>query len=414
MTTAEISLRQHTDAASARPVVTGRRIAAVALAAGLIGVVAWALRPAPISAEVVAVTRGPLRVTVDEEGETRVRDRYIVSAPLAGRVLRIELEPGDPVFANRTPLAIFRPAAAGLLDARTRAEQRARIAAAEATLNGTRAELERTQAHLAQAQRDRERSRELAAAGVLSRERLEAAELATTALGNAVEAARASARSAEAELRMARASLLNPVSDGGGPTIVLRSPIDGVVLRRLRESESVVPQGEPILEVGDVANIEVVADFLSSDAVRITGGQPVLIERWGGSNTIRGRVRRVEPSGFTKISALGVEEQRVNVLIEFNDSREAFQQLGDRFRVEVRVVVWEATDVLKIPIGSLVRDGERWSVFVSRGEHAMRTPVTIGHRNEAEAEVVKGLAHGDRIITFPSDDVADGVAIQAP
>jgi len=413
MNTAQISLRQRTSASSIRPVVTRRQLVAATLIVGLIAAVAWALRPSPVPAEIVAVSRGPLRVTLDEEGETRVRDRYVVSAPLAGRVLRIELDPGDAVAANHTALAVFRPTAAGFLDARTRAELQARVAASHAAVNGAHAQHERTQAQLAQAARDLERSRGLAAAGVLSRDRLEAAELAVATLRNAVDTAASSARASEAELRRARASLLGPVSDDSGPTIVLRSPVDGVVLRRLRESESVVPQGEPLLEVGDVSKIEIVADFLSSDAVKIAPGQPVLIERWGGSRTIHGQVRRVEPSGFTKISALGVEEQRVNVLVDLDDPPSAFQQLGDRFRVEVRVIAWEAADVLQVPIGSLVRDGERWSVFVARGGRAVHTSVTIGHRNDAEAEVLTGLTVGDRVITFPGDDVSDGVAVQA-
>jgi HlyD family secretion protein len=354
-----------------------------------------------------------MKVTLDEEGETRVRDRYVVSAPVAGRVLRIELEPGDPVVANRTALASFLATPATLLDARTRAELQARVGAADATLRAARAEVERVRAELAQAERELQRARDLVSGGALPRDRLEAAELTATTLRNAVTRAQANVAAAEAELQMARASVSVPATERSGSPIVLRSPIDGVVLRRLRESEAIVPQGDPLLEVGDVSKLEIVADFLSSDAVRISASQRVLIERWGGGQALTGRVRRVEPSGFTKISALGVEEQRVNVLIDFENARDAFAQLGDRYRVEVRVVTWEAADVVNVPLGSLVRDGDRWSVFAVVEGRAVRTPITIGHRNDAEAEVTEGLASGMTVIAFPGDDIADGVLVEA-
>jgi HlyD family secretion protein len=394
--------------------LTRRRIVIALVVMAMAAAVALALRPTPTPAEIVTVSRGPMQVTLNEEGETRVRDRFVVSAPLAGRVLRIELEPGDPVIANRTSLATFRPMAPGLLDVRTRAELQARVAAAEAALNRAKAEEARAVASLAQAERDVQRSRELAEAGAIAQDRLEAAELSAKTLRNALEAAHASVLAAEAELRMARASLIAPASDGaqGGTTIVLRSPIDGVVLKRLRESEAIVPQGEPLLEIGDVSKLEIVADFLSTDAVRIREGQRTLVERWGGGEIISARVRRVEPSGFTKVSALGVEEQRVNVIIDFDQPRHAFARLGDRYRVEVRVVVWEEADVITMPISSLVRDGDQWSVFVVRDGRAMRMPVEIGQRNDTEAQVLKGLSLGVQVIAFPSDDIREGTAVR--
>jgi HlyD family secretion protein len=393
---------------------TLRRLLAALAVLALAALVVWVMRPSPIPADVVAVRRGPMQVTLEEEGETRVRDRYVVSAPLAGRVLRIELEPGDPVVANRTALATFQPMAPGLLDVRTRAELQARVAAAEAALNGARAQEQRLRAELAQAERDLARARELVQAGALAAERVEAAELAVTTLQNAVAAGRASVRSAEADLRLARASLMAPASANGTTdnTIVLRSPVDGVVLRRLRESEAVVPQGEPLLEVGDTTNIEIVADFLSTDAVRIRAGQRVRVERWGGSDALEGRVRLVEPSGFTKISALGVEEQRVNVIVAFDNPRDAFARLGDRYRVEVAVVVWEEADVLAVPISSLVRDGNGWAIFVVEDRRAVRRAVEIGQRSDAEAQVLAGVSTGAKVISFPGDDIADGVLIE--
>jgi HlyD family secretion protein len=389
-----------------------RRATLVLFLLALAAAIVWALRPTPLPVDVVTASRGPMVVTLDEEGETRVRDRYVVSAPVAGRVLRIQLEPGDPVAANQTALATFLATPATLLDPRTRAELQARVGAADASLRAARAELERVRAEMGQAERDLQRARDLVAAGALPRDRLEAAELAATTLRNAVARAQANVAAAEAELQMARASVAAPAPDRAATPVVLRSPIDGLVLRRLRESEAIVPQGEPLLEVGDVSKLEIVADFLSSDAVRINAGQRVLIERWGGGDTLAGRVRRVEPSGFTKISALGVEEQRVNVLIDFENARDAFAQLGDRYRVEVRVVVWEASDVVKVPIGSLVRDGDRWSVFAVVDGRAVATPITIGRRNDAEAVVTEGLAAGTTVIAFPGDDIADGVLVE--
>jgi HlyD family secretion protein len=394
-----------------RPLLTRRRFVLGILVCVLVAVVTWALRPDALAVETAVASAGPLRVTLDEDGETRVRDRYVVSAPVAGRVLRVALEPGDPVKANQTTLATFRPMAAGLLDDRTRSELQARVAAAQAVVTGARVDEERARAQRDQAERDYARAKQLVGAGAVSRERLEATELSLTTWRNTVDRAATAVRAAEAELRLARASLMTPGRDTGGPAIVLRSPVDGVVLRRLRESEAVVPQGEPILEVGDIAKLEVIADFLSTDAVRIQPGQPALIGRWGGAEPISGRVRLVEPAGFTKVSALGVEEQRVNVIVGIDDPALALTRLGDRFRVEVRVVIWEAADVVKVPIGSLVRDGDRWSVFAVREGRAVRTPVVVGQRNDTEAEVSSGIAAGTTVVAFPGSGLADGVRV---
>lgn len=394
-----------------RPLVTRRRVVAGLALCAIAAAATWVLRPAALEVESAMAAAGPLRVTLDEEGETRVHDRYLVSAPVAGRVLRVDLEPGDPVEANQTTLATFRPMTVGLLDDRTRSELQARVAAAQAAVNGARVDEERARAQRDQAERDAARARQLVAAGAVSRERLEATELALTTWRKTVDRAASAVRAAEADLRMARASLMAPGVETGGAAIVLRSPVDGVVLRRLHESEAVVPQGEPILEVGDVSKLEVVAHFLSSDAVRIRPGQHVLITRWGGADAIGGRVRLVEPAGFTKVSALGVEEQRVNVIVDIDDPAIAATRLGDRFRVEVRVVVWEAANVVKVPIGSLVRDGDRWSVFVVRDGRAVRTQVDVGQRNDAEAEVRAGVTAGTMVVAFPGSGLADGARV---
>jgi len=374
-----------------------------------------ALRPRPVPADFAQVVRGPLRVTLDEEGETRVRDRFVISAPVAGRVLRIELEPGDAVTAD-TVVATFQPGDPTFLDARSRAQAEARVGAAEAALGRARAERQRADAELRYAESERERYRKLAEQQIVAQDRLDAAELAASTKDESLAAARFAVLSAEKDLAAARAVLV-----GVGQTreqdhldpLALRSPIDGVVLRRLRESEAVVPAGEALLEIADPAQLEIVSDFLSTDAVRIEAGDRVLIDQWGGDHDLDGRVKRVEPSGFTKISALGVEEQRVNVVIDFVRPREAWKALGDGYRVEVRVVVWESEDVLRVPTSSLFRKDDDWAVFsVVDGEAVLRK-VELGHRNALEAEVMRGLDEGDVVVVHPSDAIVPGVAVEA-
>lgn len=400
---------------------TKRNLTLVTGGAVLALLLAGALWPSPEPVDMAVVETGPLVVTVDEEGETRVRDRFVVSAPLAGRVLRIELEPGDPVEAGETVLALFEPQAPTPLDARSRAEAEAGVRAARASLERARADRDRTAAELAFARSELERARSLARDRIVSDQELDSAELAARSRTEALEAAEFSVQTAGYQLEMARARLLeaspgaggpgNPDAHGGDASIALYSPVDGVVLRRLRESETIVPAGEPLLEVGRTDDLEIVADYLSADAVRIRPGDRVLIEQWGGDGVLEGRVRRVEPSGFLKISALGVEEQRVNVIVDFADPPEARPGLADGFRVELRVVLWEGEDVLQVPTGSLFRDGEEWAVFAVEDGTARLRHVEIGRRGGLVAQVEGGLEAGDRVILHPGDTVADGLRV---
>jgi HlyD family secretion protein len=385
-----------------------RLLAAAGLLGVLLAVAAW---PRAIEVDVAAAARGPLSVTVDEEGETRVRDRFVVSAPVAGRVLRIELEPGDAV-SRAAPVAIFLPADPVPLDARAAAEARAALAAAVSGVGRARAQREQAQAALALARSDLERTRALAEQRIVSSEVREEKEAAFRAAEESGRAAEFALAAAEHERESAQARVAPP-SGAGGRALPIRSPIDGVVLKRLRESESIVGAGEPLVELGDPRDLEIVSDLLSTDAVKVRPGNPVRVEQWGGERVLRGKVRRVEPSGFMKVSALGVEEQRVNVVVDFEDSVDAWKALGDGYRVEVRIVIWEAADTLKIPTTSLFRRGESWAVFAVEGGRARLRPVTIGHRNGLEAEVVSGLAPGARVIVHPSDRVQDGVRIEA-
>jgi len=387
---------------------------------GLVVVAAAAFlgtRPQPVPAELAEVTRGPLEVTVDDEGETRVRDRFVISAPLAGRVLRIELEPGDAVVAGETVLAVFLPSAPVLLDARSRAEAEAVVQTATAALGQAEAHYERAAAELVYSRSEAGRYLRLSQEGIVSVETMESAQLDLDTRQEALEAAEYAVRTARSELQAARVRLLQfsaeSAEDLNGATIRIVSPVSGVVLRRVRESESVVPAGEALLEVGDPAQIEVVTDYLSKDAVRMRSGQRVLIDRWGGDRPLLGRLRRVEPSGFTKISALGVEEQRVNVVIDIVDPPAVWAGLGDGFRVETRVVVWESADELKAPTGALFRRDENWAVFaVDGGRVALRT-IEVGERNAREAQVLGGLEAGEQVVVYPSDSLSDGSPVAA-
>ncbi len=390
----------------------------------VVALVVLAMMPNPVPADFAVVERGGLMVTVDEEGETRVRHRFMVSAPVAGRVLRIELEPGDAVTGGETVVARFEPSNPALLDARVRAESEAAVGVAEAGLGQARAERERAESEVRFARQDLGRYERLAAEEIVSRERLDNAELRVETLEKALRASEYAVRTAEQELKAARARLLEyeaieslHLGSGKGRTrekaIDLYAPVDGVILRRLRESASVVPAGEPLIEIGDPSrDLEIVSDLLSTDAVKVTAGDRVLIEQWGGEGKLEGEVRRIEPYGFTKISALGVEEQRVNVIVDFTDPREKWTALGDGYRVEINVVVWEGESALKVPTSALFREGEAWAVFVVEAGVARLRLVEIGHRNGLEAEVREGLAEGDVVIVHPGDDVEDGVEVK--
>jgi len=379
-------------------------------------VVFFGTRPQPVPAEVSQVTRGPIDVTIDDEGETRVRDRFVISAPLGGRVLRIELEPGDTVVASETVLAVFLPSAPVLLDARSRAEAQAAVETALAAVGQAEAHYEQAAAEVTFSRAEVERYRRLSRDGIVSVEQMETSQLDLDTRQEALEAAEYAVRTALSELQAARVRLQRfsgQSAAADGETIEITSPVSGVVLRRLRESESVVPAGEALLEIGDPQQIEVVTDYLSKDAVRIRPGQEVLIDRWGGDRPLRGRVRRVEPSGFTKISALGVEEQRVNVVMDITDPPEVWAGLGDGFRVETRVVVWQSEDELKAPTGALFRRDEGWAVFAVDGGRAVLRSIEIGERNAQEAQVLGGLEPGQEVVVYPSDSLSDGSRVAA-
>lgn len=383
------------------------------LAVGVAALI-YAFRPQPVAVEVAGAVRGPMQVTIDEEGETRIRQRFVISAPVAGRISRVNLEPGDRVVAGRTPIATLIATQPALLDERTRTEAEARVRAAQTAVGLAHANEMRVREELEFAESQLERYGALLEDGLVPRERVDVAKNDVDTKREALKVAGYEVREAERNVEVARAALVQSSQDaasgGSGRPVTVRSPIDGVVLRRLRESEGTVPAGEPLVEIGDTSRIEIVSDLLSADAVRVQDGGRVLVERWGGSTTLEGRVRRVEPSGFTKLSALGVEEQRVNVIIDFADP-EAARQLGDGYRVEVRIVTWDTDNALKIPTSSLFKTGDDWSVFTVVDGHAALRRVEIGQRNSLEAEVLSGLQESDKVIVHPSDEVEDGVEV---
>jgi HlyD family secretion protein len=383
-----------------------RLLAGVAVVAVILAVGFW---PKATDVDVAAVARGPMQVTIDEEGETRVRERFVVSAPVSGTVERIELEPGDRVVRGKTLIARLRPAAAPLLDPRTQAELRATVEAARAAVGQARAERDRAIAARARFESSVNRLETLMKAGAVSNDELEAAQTAFKSSDEAVHAAEFSLARVTHELDVARARL-TPSAGGGGPVDVL-APVDGVVLKRLRESASVIPVGEPLLEIGDPASLDIVSDLLSTDAVRVRRGAQVIIDQWGGGQPLSGRVRRVEPSGFMKVSALGVEEQRVNVIVDFADEVEP-AQLGDAYRVEVRIVTWREESVLKVPIGALFRRGQDWGVFRVDEGRAREQKVEIGQRNDREAQVLNGLTEGQSVILHPPDTLGDSARVR--
>ena len=394
---------------SARRIGSGVAIAFVVLLAVVV------FRPAPVRVDVAAVVRGAMQVTVDEEGYTRVRDRFVIAAPIDGRLARITLDAGDAVkrgavVARMNPLP---------LDPRHRAEASARLDAAEAAKREADARVEQAQAALEQARRSAARARQLRTAGSIAAEERELAELEETARRKELEAGRFAAQAAAFNVEAARAALIAPGGESPQAFVAaceaqhdgcleLRSPIDGQVLRVLEESERAVVVGTPLLELGDASALEIVVDVLSADAVKVRPGARMLIEDWGGDAPLPARVRLVEPSGFTKLSALGVEEQRVNVIGDFVDSA---LPVADGYRVEARIVVWEATEVLKVPARALFRRAGAWNVFVVDGGRAQHCVVEVGRRSATEAEVVGGVEEGARVILHPSDQLRDGVRV---
>ena len=381
----------------------------------LVGGLAYAFWPRPILVDLAKVERGELIVTADEEGETRIRDVFVLSTSVTGRLRRIERDVGDEVIAGKTIVANIEPIDPSFLDVRSEAEAKASVQAAEAEKSLVEARLLEAQAELDFARAELDRARGLIRNITISERALDQAERLFRTRTAAVASIEAELRVKESQITRARARLVSPIDTqdlhGACACVPVIAPVSGRILRRIRESEGVVQAGDALVEIGDPADLEIVADFLSTDAVKIEKGQRVLIEEWGGDKALAGRVRRVEPYGFTKVSALGIDEQRVNVIIDFNDPPALWARLGHGFRVEVRVVLWEDMKALRLPLTAIFRDGGQWSVFVNDEGRARRRAIEIGRSNGLQVEITNGLEENEQVVLHPSDRMADGVRI---
>lgn len=383
------------------------------LGLGLLAVVAWGLRPRPIEVELGTVRTGPLTVFVTEEGKTRIRNRYVVAAPVSGQMQRIAFKAGDEVKEGETVLTVINAAPLPLLDARSKAQAEARVATAEAAQEQARQMLEaaRTSAQFAKTNWDRVRTN--ATPGSISASDRDTIQRESEVREREVRAQEFAQKVAAYEVEQARAALIQattPATSAGQP-VEVKAPVSGRILRVDQESATIIAAGTALVEIGDIADLEIEAEILSRDAVMIRPGAEVSIEQWGGDKPLKGKVRRVEPAAFTKVSALGVEEQRVIVLCDPDPTEVQNTTLGDRYRVEVRVAVWHEDPVLQVPSGALFREGSAWKTFLYENGKAKNAPVESGRTDGKWTQVLSGLKEGDRVLMHPPDTVKDGVEV---
>jgi len=395
--------------------VVARRVRRALLALGIAGAslaAVLALRPRAVPVDAGRSTRGPLLVVVEESGKTRVKDRYLVSAPATGSLSRLVIEPGDTVNEGDV-IAEIAPAQSPLLDARTRAQAQARLGAALSALGQADAQTARARAARALSDSELQRLTRLERAGSISRQAFEQAQFEAQMRAEEVNSAVFARKVATEEARLARAALGRDERPGRNLHVDVLAPASGRVLRVFQQSEGVVSAGAPLVEVGDPARLEVIVDLLTTVAVQVRPGTPVTIHDWGGEHPLNGRVRLVEPSGFTKPSALGVDEQRVNVVVALTDPPDRWAALGDGYRVETRLVLWRGEDVTRIPQGAVFRHGDGWAVYRIDGGRAALAAVQIGHRGETDVEVLAGLAPGVAVAVHPGDRVQAGARVEA-
>ncbi|OGP47851.1 MAG: efflux transporter periplasmic adaptor subunit [Deltaproteobacteria bacterium GWF2_42_12] len=391
-----------------------RWLAIVAIIGAIIFAIGYGFMPRPVPADIVKVSRGPMSVTIEEEGKTRVKDRFILSAPVAGFMRRIELEAGDPVKKGQ-PLIELEPLRSTVLDPRSRAEAEAAVEAAEAALKAAQENVSAATADAEYAKSNLERIKRLYEAGYVAKETFDQAESEAKRTESIRLSAEAQVKVARSELEKVRASLFDLTSSGvknRHRIVTILAPVEGRILKIHRESEGVVNSGDALVEIGDPGKLEVRVEVLSTDAVKIKPGTPVLFERWGGDSPLSGRVRIVEPAGFTKISSLGVEEQRVLVVADITSLPENWQGLGDEYRVEAQFIIWEAKDVLQVLASALFRKDDKWAVFAVENNRSRLREVEVGQRNGLIAEILSGLAEGEIVITHPSDLIKDGIRVK--
>jgi HlyD family secretion protein len=382
-----------------------RNITYLILGLMAIALAVWLFRPAPLKVDTGLVERGSMQVTVDEQGETRSHDRFVVTAPVSGRMVRIELHDGDAVQQNQVVAKI----APLPLSVRERGEQTARVAAAESRQREAEELMRRAAEELAQAKREAMRIERLVRDGFMSTQAAEQARNAETTAANAAEAARYRVKSAAAEVRLAKSGLI-AAGDDRSTLFSVRSPVAGRILRIVDPSERVVAAGTPLLTVGDLSKLEVVIELLSSEAVKVKPGMPVMLDGWGGGGKLAAKVLRIEPYAFTKVSALGVEEKRTNVVAAFVEPPKA---LGDGYRVNAHIVIWAADAVNKVPSSAVFRCADSWCTFVVANGRAKRREIKIGQRNANEAEVLAGLSAGETVIRHPANTIEDGARVES-
>ena len=418
-----------------------KRLLWLSVAGGIVAALAYGFMPKPVPVDIAHVVKGPLSVTVNEDGKTRLRDRYLISSPLAGHLRRIKLRAGDAVFSATgselmadnsgttrslgsmpvTELAVIDPVDPVLLDSRQIAQAELRVKSSEMAIKSAGAARQKATVNWEWARTDVERRKGLTGKGAGSKQELEDAEMLVRSRTEELNAAKFAEEIARFEFDLTRAALLRsrPLAPDDAEKWQLRiqSPINGVVLKVLQESESVVQVGTPLLEIGDPRDLEIDVEVLSTDAVKIQAGQTMWLKHWGGERPLSAQVRLVEPQGFLKLSALGVEEQRVHIIAQFNEPFESRKTLGDGYRVESEIVVWQKDDVIKVSTGALFREPDTtdpadWSVFVIEADHARKRRIKIGRRNGLEAEVIDGLREADTVIVHPSDRIVDQIAVK--
>ncbi|MCI0640549.1 MAG: efflux RND transporter periplasmic adaptor subunit [Gemmataceae bacterium] len=394
-----------------------KKLIPYAIGVALLGAIVWSFLPRPFPVDVAVAKKGSLRVVVEEDGKTRIRERYLLSAPVAGHLQRIELKAGNGVHAGKTVVAWIEPADPALLDDRAKAEAEAKVRSAQSNEKMAQAKLDLAKVHFELAKTNHDRARELKEANSISKQEYDDAEHKERMSFHEWKAAQSTLQVAISDLQWAQAALVHtqsrvPGKPYNGGKFEMRAPVTGKVLRVFQESAAVVTPGAKLLEIGDPLDLEIEIDVLSRDAVSIRSGNTVFFEHWGGEAPLLGRVRHVEPAAFLKISALGVEEQRVWVIADFVDPPEKRGALGDAFRVEARIVTWEGADILQVPAGALFRKKEQWSVFVVADGRAQLRAVEVGRSNGLDTEIRSGLSAGDQIVVHPGDRIQDGVQVQ--
>lgn len=392
----------------------GRRLRLILLLVVIVAAITWGYWPRALLVDAAPVTRDVLSVTVDEEGKTRVIDRYVISAPVAGYARRIQLDVGDRVQQGQVTVEL-EPLRSDVLDPRRRAEARARVAAAEASLDAAEAKSRAASADAEYAAREYERKQRLWKSRTISEEALEAARNQKRRTAADLRSAQFAVDVARHELEAARTALAYSAAqvDGNGEWVQVRSPVAGTVLKLHQKSEGVVSAGQALVEVGDPRALEVVVDLLSADAVRVEPGTRVLFDRWGGEGLLEGVVRIVEPTGFTKVSALGIEEQRVWVIADIISAHEEWARLGDGYRLEASFLIWQQDDVLQVSASALFRYGQNeWAVFVIDEGVARRRIVEVGRNNGLVSQIIKGVEQGELVITHPADTIEDGTKVE--